>query len=197
MIQEFEKYDNINEGFFGSIRKLFSFIKKDSEVKDAIKTAVEEAGKDAVHLFLYDLSKDSDLKEYNNTKNKHRKNIERTKRIEDRNKSRKQKAEDAKKLRKVREEEAKKYNTVKDDLKSLVGNVYNVKILDRGLDRSHLYKLHDVLTNKKNKRRSKAELEIIEDFSKSIALDELDETKTKEYLDKIKTNIVKKKLKWN
>lgn len=82
MIEDFNSF-RIDEGIFSRLskdaksawKKLSSFVDDNKDVHDGLADAIDKAGKGAVHKFLYDVSKESDLKAYNTSKNKARKSI--------------------------------------------------------------------------------------------------------------------------
>jgi hypothetical protein len=161
---EFKKSSSINENDKKSMKKLFKYIENDEEVKNGILGAIQKAGKDIIHAFLYDLSDDSSFKDYNNSKNRARKIIARNKERE---------AEELKKeLIKNKKEEVEK-NLIKQ-----LG-MANYKTLSRSLRKDELIALYDIVKKKpKTKGPTKAsadDIEIIKHFSKSeIESDDVD-----------------------
>lgn len=161
VIENFEEFNTPSDDQKSSLRKLFSFIEKDHEVRVAIEAAIEQAGKDVIHAFLYDLSDDSDIKDYNNTKN-------RTRAIIGKNKKREAEKEASEIKIQMLKKQQEKSGNVKAQMIKKIGEE-NYKVLSKKLKLSEMeIVLNIISTNSKQiTKLPSSKIEIIKSLSKA------------------------------
>lgn len=167
MIDRFENFDaTLNENNKSALRKLFSFMEKDHEVRVAIEKAISQAGNDVIQAFLYDLSNDSTLKDYNNSKNRARGIISKEK------KSEAIKAARDAKMELIAKEKEKREKVEKVLSKKLGAD--NYRLLNKKIPREDLYMIHDLIQTKRTGATtlSADKIEIIKNLSKFDVKDE-------------------------
>lgn len=171
MIENFNSFgsnSSLNENEQQSIGKLKNFIEKDNEVRVAIQAAIAKAGKDLIHMFLYDLSDDSDLKDYNNTKNRARSIIAKSKKRDAEKSAREAKIE-------LVEKEREKRAEVERVLSKKLG-ADNYRLLSKKLHQKDLYIVYDIVNLKRNKSNNTklpaSKIELLKSLSKFDIKDE-------------------------